>query len=77
MVSEYQSALERGKRVDVNVSNEAVHLARFMVWAYDEVNENLQDDALKSAIKAILHYMSRKYQLNEADYRSVLLSESS
>jgi hypothetical protein len=42
-----------------------------MIWAYDEVNENLKDDVLKSAIKAMLYYMSRRYGVDADEIRAL------
>jgi hypothetical protein len=52
---------------DKTNSGDAIYLARFMVWAYDEVSQNLKDDVLQSAIKAILYYMSKRYGIDPAE----------
>jgi hypothetical protein len=48
-----------------------------MVWAYDEVNQNLKDDVLRSAIKAILYYMSKRYGVDPAECQIVTGAEHS
>jgi hypothetical protein len=55
------------RKFDKTTSSEAIYLARFMVWAYDEVSQNLKDDVLQSAIKAILYYMSKRYGIDPAE----------
>ncbi|RIA47801.1 hypothetical protein BXY53_2369 [Dichotomicrobium thermohalophilum] len=71
MVYECEVSRQKSSKNEGDVSSEAMYLARFMVWAYDEVNENLKDDVLKSAIKAILYYMSRRYGVNPAESQAL------
>ncbi len=56
-------------------SQDAIHLARFMVWAYDEVSHNLKDDVLKSAIKAILYYMAKRYGVETTEDGALAVAE--
>ena len=65
------------RRGEVEISTEAASLARFMIWAYDEVNQNLDDDVLKSAIKAILFYMSRRYGVDADEIHALTGVETS
>jgi len=76
-MSEYDMAVTEKKKTRKETSNEAVHLARFMMWAYDEVNENLKDDLLKSAIKTILYYMSKKYGVSVSENTGALPTNAS
>ena len=37
-------------------------LYRFMVWAYEEAENNLDDEFLKVAIHAIIYHLSKHYE---------------
>lgn len=76
-MSEFDVPVIKNKKIRQETSDEAIHLARFMMWAYDEVNENLKDDVLKSAITTILYYMSKKYGVSVAEHRDALSSNAS
>jgi len=76
-MSDYDLSVVEEKKIPQKTSGEAVHLARFMMWAYDEVNENLKDDFLKSAIKTILYYMSKKYGVSVAEHAGALPTNAS
>lgn len=77
MITECEYSLEVSEKPDFQPSKEVICLARFMVWAYDEVNENLQDDVLRSAIKAILYYMSKRYGVNPSEAEAVIGRDAS
>ncbi len=72
MMCEYEVSRVASKNLDENPQKDATYLVRFMVWAYDEVNHNLKDDVLKSAIKAILYYMSKRYGVDPAECETVI-----
>jgi hypothetical protein len=76
-MSECDVSVTKNKKTCKETSNEAVHLARFMMWAYDEVNENLKDDFLKSAIKTILYYMAKKYGVSVSEHAAALPTHAS
>ncbi len=77
MMYECDVLRDKSKSADQVASKDALYLARFMVWAYDEVNQNLKDDVLRSAIKAILYYMSKRYGVDPAECQIVTGAEHS
>jgi hypothetical protein len=77
MMYECDVPREKNKSADQAAPKDALYLARFMVWAYDEVNQNLKDDVLRSAIKAILYYMSKRYGVDPAECQIVTGAEHS
>jgi len=77
MTCEYNVSRDYKNKTSITKNSEAAHLARFMLWAYDEASENLKDEFLRSAIKAILYYMGKKYKINTDEYGGRLVSEPS
>jgi len=72
MINEHDIQYERGDHLKKGTPEDAIYLVRFMVWAYDEVSQNLKDDVLKSAIKAILYYMTKRYGVDPVEYKVLM-----
>ena len=62
MTSKTFSTLEIACTREDHKDEDILALYRFMVWAYEEADNTLDDEFLKAAIHTIIYYLSKHYE---------------